>query len=98
VWTDESEYIIRCGCGSLENPAYFSFDISSCKGFERKFLDIHLTIGDRGFWHRIKNALLYIFKRQKIWNDGDINLDLNDPKQRGEVEGLVQYLQGILDK
>ena len=98
MWIDDGEYIIRCGCGDIEHPTYFGFDVWHFKGDEHQSLDIAMTIDDAGFWGRVKNAIFYIFKNKKFWHYGTITLDLAHPKEREEIEGLVKYLRGILDK
>ena len=99
MWIENDEFIIRCECGDLSHPVHLVFWAERYPEteeiFKRKFidLDIYLEIENVGFWKRIKNSFLYIWKQRKFWHYGEINLNLLSEKGQGEVIGLIEFLQ-----
>ena len=104
MWKDKDEYIIRCECGDLSHPVHLCFWAERYPKAEKKFkrkyidLDIYLEIENVGFWQRIKNAFLYIWKQRKFWHYGDINLNLLGERGREEVMGLIKFLKEKLQE
>lgn len=96
MFIQDDEYIVRCGCGDPSHPVWLGFETWHFKGVEHQTLDIQMHIDDAGFWGRLKNAVFYLFKNRKFWHYGTVSLDLAKPEERGEVYGLVKFLNSCL--
>jgi len=97
MFIHDNEYIIRCGCGDLSHPVWLGFEIWHFKGADHYDLDIQMHIDDVGFFGRLKNAIFYLFKNRKFWHYGAVTLDLGQPEERGEVLGLVKFLNSCME-
>lgn len=77
--------LFLCRCGSLQHSFVVTADVDDL------FLEIHLS--PLPFWHRLKNAVRYVFGRRCEW--GDFEEILLTPEMALDLgDKLVEWSQG----
>jgi len=98
VWQDEEEeYIVRCDCGQL-HFVHLLFLYNAWGNYEHMDLDIMMEPEGGTFWERIKKAFWFIVNERKFYHYGDVSLNLRTDRGRKEVEGLISFLQRVLEQ
>ena len=106
MYENDNEYIIRCGCGSAQHFVHLSFcewgwpkSWSNLEGLPSHIdLDISLNVDKGGFWTRLKEAFLYVFKWGKLTLYGDVSLNMTAERDRQQVRELVEFLLKSVEK
>jgi hypothetical protein len=100
----KDEFWLRCGCGYHNHIMVFSYDehdyhIKNDVPIPRTHdLIIQSNVEYGTFLERIKNAIMFIFKKNKLFSYGDLYFNLNDNKDKKELEKMVNFVNKQLNR